>query len=716
MGGILNEPQPRTQMAAAPRSVALRWTGPDVDACPVDDLHATARLGALGAEDLLRTAPEALLVVRDGVVAWANDRAAALAGADPTGAAVREMIVGWREAPEDAVPFEAAVGGPHGELPVQVRVGPAAPDGTRVVALRDARELLAGRDALVAMEEAEAKYQTLVEQIPAIVYVDVEGRGTTYVSPQIQAILGVSPETYCADPDVWHELLHPEDRGRVEAEYESFLEGSGGDLGDYRMCTPDGRVVWIRDRAVTVRDEAGRVLLEHGVMFDITELKEAEAVIQHMAFHDGLTGLANRARFEDALTMAINRAERNHHAVAVLYLDLDNFKLVNDSLGHAAGDQLLIQLADRLRVCTRETDLVARQGGDEFLLLLADAEHGEITAAAQRVAARIEEALVAPFDLMGTEFHVRGSVGISCYPNDATDGSALLKNADAAMYQAKRYEPGGHVFFAGDADEAMAKLSYATRLRRAIAEERWVLHYQPVVDLGDGSVIGAEALIRWQEASGGLVPPGEFIPVAEELGMIEAIGDWVIDEVAMQQRAWIDAGLDLDVSFNLSPRQLFTPRLAEHVLDKLRSAGVDPQRITAEITESTAMADPDHTQRILTELRSWGMRLALDDFGTGYSSLARLKHMPVDVLKIDQAFVRNVDADPRLAGMVRAMIQVAQSLDMIPLAEGIETRAEWEFLRANGCRLAQGFWFAHPVPAAELPALATRPGGLVPRD
>jgi EAL domain-containing protein (putative c-di-GMP-specific phosphodiesterase class I) len=229
-------------------------------------------------------------------------------------------------------------------------------------------------------------------------------------------------------------------------------------------------------------------------------------------------------------------------------------------------------------------------------------------------------------------------------------------------------------------------------------------------------VVGAEALIRWQDASGGLVPPGEFIPVAEELGMIEAIGDWVIDEVARQQRVWQDSGLDLDLSFNLSPLQLWTPRLAEHILEKLQDAGVDPRSITAEITESTAMADPDRTQRILTELRSWGMRLALDDFGTGYSSLARLKHMPVDVLKIDQAFVRDVDSDARLAGMVRAMIQVAQSLDMTPLAEGIETRGEWEFLRANGCRLAQGFWFARPVPAEDLPALATRPGGLVPAE
>ncbi len=673
--------------------------------------------GDLDPGSLFDATPEALVVVRDGTILAANDMACGLAGRDPSGWSVRDLVPDWREAPDDAVPYEAVLRRDGGDLPVEIRVGaPVAGASTTltVAALRDARDLIEGRAARADADEAQAKYRTLVEQIPAIVYVDVEGRGTTYVSPQIERILGVSPEIYCSSQQVWLDMLHPEDRVRVRREYDAFLEGHGGDLSDYRMLTADGRTVWIRDRAVAVRDDEGRVLLEHGVMFDITELKEAEAVIQHMAFHDALTGLANRSLFQELLELAIGRASRDGTAVAVLYLDLDNFKLVNDSLGHEAGDELLGMLAERLRLCTRDTDTVARQGGDEFLLLVADTGLESIAEVATQVAYRIQDALQEPFELQGTEFTAAGSIGISLYPRDASDAATLLRTADAAMYRAKRFEPGGYEFFSGDAGEAHAKLWYATRLRRAMRDEHWVLHYQPVVDLGDGSVVGAEALIRWKDVSGGLVPPGEFIPVAEELGMIEAIGDWVIDEVARQQREWLDGGLDLEISFNLSPRQLSTPRLAAHVLEKLRDAGIDPRRIMAEITESTAMADPERTQRILTELRSWGMRLALDDFGTGYSSLARLKHMPVDVLKIDQEFVRNVDTDARLAGMVRAMIQVAQSLDMIPLAEGIETRAEWEFLRSNGCRLAQGFWFSRPVPAEELPALATRPGGLVP--
>jgi diguanylate cyclase (GGDEF)-like protein/PAS domain S-box-containing protein len=608
-------------------------------------------------------------------------------------------------------------------LPVELRLRPVPDDpSTAIVAITDASALIAGREAEVARAEAEQRYQVLVEQIPAIVYIDKEGTGTVYVSPQIRPILGVTPEAYCADPDLWHDLLHPEDRAQVEREYEAFLIGEGGDLTDYRMLTPDGRVVWIRDRAVTVRDERGRVLWEHGVMFDVTELKEAEAEVAHLAYHDRLTGLPNRALFEESLALAIGRAARHDHAVAVVFLDLDNFKLVNDSLGHHAGDLLLVQLADRLRSCTRGSDLVARQGGDEFLLLVADVEpdDGEgdpretAARAAEAVARRVLETLRHPFDLGGIEFHARGSIGISLFPRDAHDATELMKNADAAMYRSKRVSPGGLTFFHPDEDDAAHELSLAMRLRSAVEHEQWVLHYQPVVDLADGRVIGAEALIRWQDVGGGIVAPGEFIPVAEELGLIEAIGDWVLDEVVRQQQIWRRDGLDLELSFNLSPRQLWAPHLAERILGKVRAMDADVGRFVVEITESTAMADPDRTLAVLEELHAWGFRLEIDDFGTGYSSLARLKHMPVDVLKIDRAFVREVDADPRLARMVRAMIQLAQSLDMVPFAEGIETRGEYEFLRANGCRHAQGFWFARPVPAEELPALAREPGGLVP--
>jgi len=659
---------------------------------------------AVDAARLFAAGPEAMLVLRAGRVLCANERALELAGREIADLSITDVIPDWRDDPDGAVPFEATLAGDGDTvLPVEIRVRRLA-DDLVVAAIRDARDLIAGREAQVALEEAEARYRSLIERIPAVVYAD-EGNETLYVNPQIEQILGVTPEAYLQDPDLWLSMVHPDDRPTVETESDAFLAGLGGDLADYRMVRPDGRVVWVRDRAYAERDEHGRVIFEHGILFDVTELKEAEARVAHMAFHDGLTGLANRQLFEETLTLAVERAKRDHTVVAVLFLDLDNFKLVNDSLGHHAGDRMLIELAERLRVCTRETDLVARQGGDEFLMLLADLHPDEVHGAVQTVADRVYEALAEPFELQGTEFHARGSMGISLFPQDATDAEELLKTADIAMYRAKRLEPGGHVFYTADADDALDRLSFATRLREAVQGEDWLLHYQPVVDLSDRRVVGAEALIRWNDVHGGIVPPGEFIPIAEELGLIEAIGDWVVDEVAGQQHAWRAAGLDLEVSFNLSPRQLWTPRLAERLIGKMRDAGVEPTSLQAEITESTAMADPDRTQRILRDLHSWGLRLAIDDFGTGYSSLARLKHMPVDVLKIDREFIRNVDKDVRLAGMVRAMIQVAQSLDMVPLAEGVETEGEYVFLRSNGCRLAQGFWFAHPMPADELESI-----------
>jgi diguanylate cyclase (GGDEF)-like protein/PAS domain S-box-containing protein len=299
---------------------------------------------------------------------------------------------------------------------------------------------------------------------------------TTYVSPQIEQILGVTPEQYREDPGLWLQLVHPDDRAQVEVQSDAFLAGEGGDLDDYRMVRPDGRVVWIRDRAFAFRDDAGRVLWEHGLLFDVTELKEAEARVAHLAYHDGLTGLANRQLFEETLVLAVERAKRTHSVVAVLYLDLDNFKLVNDSLGHHAGDLLLVRLADRLRECTRETDLVARQGGDEFLMLLADLDLDAADDVIATVTGRVDQAMREPFDLHGVEFFVNGSMGISVYPRDAHDPEALLQNADIAMYRAKRLDPGGHMFFAAGADDAMDRLSFSTRLRQAVDDEDWVLH------------------------------------------------------------------------------------------------------------------------------------------------------------------------------------------------------------------------------------------------
>jgi diguanylate cyclase (GGDEF)-like protein len=482
------------------------------------------------------------------------------------------------------------------------------------------------------------------------------------------------------------------------------------------MVHEDGSLRWVLEQAYPIDDENGDPWLIQGVIFDITERKRAEEQVAFLAYHDKLTGLPNRVLFEEMLEAALARARRHDLGVGVLYLDLDNFKLVNDSLGHHAGDELLKQLADRLRGCTRETDLVARQGGDEFLLLLSDLERGldpvpgteASLLAAESVAARVHEALQEPFDLGGVEFFASASIGVSLFPHDALDGIGLLKNADTAMYRSKRAEPGGSVVYASDGAESFDRLAFTTKLRRAVEQQQWLLHWQPVVDLDDGRVVGAEALIRWRDPNVGIVPPGEFIPVAEELGLIEAIGDWVLGELAGQRTAWREQGVDLRVGFNLSPRQLWSAQLAKKITDKLAEAGVDPRDVVVEITESTAMADPDRTQRVLQELHAWGLSIAIDDFGTGYSSLARLKHLPVDILKIDRSFIAGVDRDADSGRMVEAMIQLAGGLGMQPVAEGIETVEELAFLKQAGCSRGQGFLFSRPVPADEIPGLVAR--------
>ncbi|HEV8563337.1 MAG TPA: EAL domain-containing protein [Actinomycetota bacterium] len=569
----------------------------------------------------------------------------------------------------------------------------------------------------LTLDDTQARYGALIEQIPAIVYVDVadDRMTTSYVSPQIEAILGITPQEYLDDPDLWASMLHPDDRDLALETYLRGRESGQPFTFEYRLLARDGRVVWFRDSAVVIRNE-GALPLIHGVMLDITDRKEAEAQLAFLAYHDKLTGLPNRTLFEELLQLSLARARRHDLGVAVLYLDLDNFKLVNDSLGREAGDRLLLQLSERLRSATRETDLVARPGGDEFLLLLSDLERippvpGGTDGAvlmAQSVAVRIQQAMQSPFELDGTEVYVSGSVGVSIFPMDAANFESLMNNADTAMLRSKKSGPGGFVLHAADDGDAMSKLSLSTRLRKAVESQAWTLHYQPVIAIESGAMAGVEALIRWRQPGGGLVPPGEFIPLAEEMGLIEAIGDWVVEEICRQDSAWRAEGLVTEIGFNLSPRQLWQPDLVAKIVSRLIAAGMEPGRVVAEITESTAMTDPERTQQVLFDLHARGLRLAIDDFGTGYSSLARLKHLPVDILKIDRSFVRDVDSDRDAQSMVAAMIGLASNLGMTALAEGIETEAERRFLLARGCPLGQGFLFSKPVAPEDLLAFHRR--------
>ncbi|HLB61235.1 MAG TPA: EAL domain-containing protein [Actinomycetota bacterium] len=564
-----------------------------------------------------------------------------------------------------------------------------------------------------ARVEAEERFQTLVENIPAITYVDeLNEIGTTvYISPQVESILGYSQSEWMSDPEFWPKLLHPEDRQRALAANARHNETGEPYAQTYRLIARDGKVAWIRDEAVIVRDADGTARWSQGVMQDITEQKKAEEQAAFLAYHDKLTGLPNQAMFEEFLERAVSRANRHELAVAVLWVDLDDFKLVNDSLGHRAGDDLIRAMAARLADVTRETDLVARRGGDEFLLLLGDLERGgagDVDASlltAEAVAGRVMESLRVPFELEGTEVFVSASIGISVCPLDADHVARLLQNAETAMYNSKRSGPGGYVVSSAGTLESLTKLSFVTRLRRAVEGRHWEQHYQPIVDLGSGQILGVEALIRWKDPAGELIMPGEFIPLAEELGLIGALCDWGVSELVRNDRDWREDGVELrELSFNLSARQFWQPDLVDRIIRRLDEGEVDPRRVVVEITESSAMKDPERAQYVLWELHSVGLRLAIDDFGTGYSSLWRLRNLPVDVLKIDRSFVSGVHQEPEAASIVAAFVQLGRGLGKATLAEGIETEDEARFLATLGCQLGQGFFFGRPVPAKEITA------------
>ncbi len=559
----------------------------------------------------------------------------------------------------------------------------------------------------------EDRFRSMVVNGPAVTYIDGidEAASTVYISPQIAELLGYAPEDWYAQPDLWPRLLHPDDRARAVAENARHNETGEPFRLEYRMFARDGRVVWVRDEATMVRDERGMPRYSHGVIMDISDRKRTEEQVAFQAYHDELTGLPSRAMFEELLELSVARARRHDGAVAVLCVDLDDFRLVNDSLGHQAGDALLQLVAERLREATRETDLVARRGGDQFLLLLADLDRddGGLDGAvlrAESVAQRIQESLAGPFLITSTELYVTASIGVSLFPDDARDGGALQRNAEAAMYEAKKAGATGYVMSAQGTIDSAAKLQFVTRLRKAVESQRWVLHYQPEIDLQTGRMLGVEALIRWIEPDGTMVPPNDFIPLAEELGLIEQIGDWVVREVLYQVQAWRELDIDLEVGFNLSPRQFWRPDLAGRIVQELRNADVDAGRVTVEITESSAMMDPDRSHRILWELHDAGLSIAIDDFGTGYSSFSRLLEMPVRVLKIDRSFVKNVHQHPQRGAIVTAFLELARGLGMTSLAEGIETSEELAFLRERGCRLGQGFYFSRPVPPEEIIAYA----------
>ena len=448
------------------------------------------------------------------------------------------------------------------------------------------------------------------------------------------------------------------------------------------------------------------------LIHDITLRKQLEMQLQHQAFHDSLTGLANRALFRDRVAHALARQARSHGAVSVLFSDLDDFKTVNDSLGHDAGDQLLVAVAERLRAVMRPEDTTARFGGDEFAILLEETtEDGT-----RRAAERILEALRSPFEFQGRQVVMHASIGAAVTSDSQTEPDDLLRQADLAMYNAKTSGKGRFAFYEPQMHAAaVTRMELKADLERAIADHDFELHYQPIVELRTGLVTGVEALLRWRHAERGLVMPAEFIPIAEETGLIVALGRWVVDAACQQLAAWGQAGEPagplherMSMWVNISARQLQEPDFVETVADALRSSGIQPERLTLEITESALMADLDQSAATLHRLRGLGVRLAIDDFGTGYSSLSYLERLPVEVLKIDRSFTAAIGHGRDVPVLVRSIVKLGQTLHMEVLAEGIETAEQLTRLRAIDCRLGQGFYFSPALPAGQVIELLDR--------
>ncbi|HEY2779029.1 MAG TPA: EAL domain-containing protein [Gaiellaceae bacterium] len=688
----------------------------------------------------------------------------------------------------------------------------------------DRLRLRRGATARDQLRHAEAKYRTLVEQVPLVTYIDAltETASGIYASPQIESLLGYTPDEWIGDPEIFAKLLHPDDRERV-LDLVDYCNHTGAPFrADYRLIRADGAVVWVQDESLVVHDDEGRPLFTQGYLLDVTEKKQAElrllaeqsvarvladatsvegviprvtdavcatfgwatgsarlrdgdgpaggdgdgvgarvwatsasawdeaaggsfgvpvllrsellgvleftglrepddnlqltlaviasqlaqfierkdaeAKLLHQALHDALTGLPNRTLFHDRVGQALKRSQRTGTSYAVLLMDLDRFKEINDTLGHDAGDALLHELGERLRSCTRAEDTVARIGGDEFGFLLADVD----VRLAKELVTRIQLELRNAFTVQGLSLHVEASIGIAVFPQHGDSVEQLLQRADVAMYVAKRAGSGFAFYDADHDDHTPTRLVLVGDLRRALESEELVVYYQPQVELVSGRVASVEALVRWEHPTHGLLHPEMFLPTAERGGLAGLLTRYVLEHVLRHQRQWRADGRELPAAVNVSMLNLLDHDFPGEVMALLAQANVPPELLTLEITEHTAVLDSALVEAALTWLGAHGVRVAIDDFGTGYSSLARLRRLPLHAIKVDRSFVQAMTSNPDDGAIVRSTIDLAHNLGLEVIAEGVATVDVYDELRALECDLAQGFFVSGPMSEARL--------------
>ncbi|MES2356162.1 MAG: EAL domain-containing protein [Pseudomonadota bacterium] len=581
----------------------------------------------------------------------------------------------------------------------------------RTVELAEANILLKAEiaergQAQEALRERDARIRRLVESnIIGVFFWDVEGR-TADANDAFLEIVGYTREDLRSGKIDWISMTPPE--------YHAIDSKAVEELSVNDSCAPYEKE-FIRKDGNLVPVWVGAAFLEGskknavGFVLDLSERKRAEERIRHIAHHDALTGLPNRLLFQDRVSQAIAQAQRSHHRVGMLFIDLDHFKDINDSLGHQIGDRLLRAAARRLQRCLRAGDSVARLGGDEFVISAPTLDDENSVAL---IAGKVLDALRRPFLIDQHELHVAASIGISLYPTDGRDPEALMRAADTAMYYAKERGRDNFQFFTSQLNEvAQRRLTVANRLHQALERGEFVLHYQPCVDLDSGRVFSAEALIRWDQPQMGPVSPGEFIKIAEETGLIVPLGEWVLRAACEQLKQWRQAGYStLRIAINLSPHQFRRPGFADLAARVLEESGVPPAALEMEITEGVLMLQNPENQAILQQLADLGIHLAVDDFGTGYSSLAYLQRFPIHSLKIDQSFVNGIEVDANDTAIVSAIIAMAQSLRLRVVAEGVETAEQVTFLKVRGCDAVQGFYFSKALPPEIFIQMFDRPG------
>ncbi|MFT5207055.1 MAG: diguanylate cyclase (GGDEF)-like protein/PAS domain S-box-containing protein [Candidatus Omnitrophota bacterium] len=559
------------------------------------------------------------------------------------------------------------------------------------------------------LEEGENRYRTLVSNIPGAVYHYIYDRhagwSTDFLSDEILNITGY-PSSYFSDNDIqaFTQLVHEDDMELREQAINQALQDDCAFGIDYRIRDKSGCIRWIREQGrITLDRVSGRMWLD-GVLLDSTDRTMTKKKLDYVVYHDSLTGLPNRMLFLDRLGQAVIAANHDHEQLAVLAIDVDHFKRINDTLGHSSGDKLLQSMAGRISEVLYDTDTVTRDGGDEFLVLITGLKR---PAQALAVADKVFNVFQKAFFIDEHELFMTCSIGISIYPTDGFDIDSLLKNADTAMNRAKDQGRNNYQLYTPTMnDKALRKLKLENQLRHALEREELRIHYQPQVSIKTNHIIGMEALLRWNHPELGNISPAEFIPLAEDSGLIVPIGEWVLTKVCAQVKEWEEMGLlNIRVCVNMSARQFRQKNFAECVIAIIRESHIDSESIEFELTEGTIMKDWEETIAAMNQIKAHGMRISIDDFGTGYSSLSRLKKLPLDAIKIDQSFVRDIPDDLDDSAIAEAIISMGNSMNLEVIAEGVESEAQLSFLRDKGCGIMQGFLFSRAIPPIDMTKL-----------